>query len=284
MPTVLEHKSTPGLERSCRQGDWIRAAPACQGLERIEARFLGHAFDPHRHDTYAIGVTTQGVQSFRYRGRAEQSLPGQVLVLHPDEIHDGHAGTETGFRYRILYVDPGLIHDALAEWRYPLPFLREPVSDDRRLVAAVLPALEELDRPLEEVERDQILLDLAEALAAADPSLPRRRVSARDWRAVERARDFLDGNLREGSRSAALEAATGLGRYALARQFRACLGTSPYRYLVMRRLDRARALIQQGRSLVEAALDSGFADQSHMTRHFRKAYGLTPKRWAGLFV
>ena len=82
--------------------------------------------------------------------------------------------------------------------------------------------------------------------------------------------------------SAQLEAVTGVTRYTLARQFRACLGTSPYRYLVMRRLDRARDADPRGAPLAEAALACGFADQSHMTRHFKKAYGLPPGRWATL--
>ena len=82
--------------------------------------------------------------------------------------------------------------------------------------------------------------------------------------------------------SAALEAVTGMTRYALARHFRACLGTSPYRYLVMRRLDRARALIRNGAPLADAALRCGFADQSHMTRQFKQAYGLSPGRFVAL--
>jgi AraC-like DNA-binding protein len=77
-----------------------------------------------------------------------------------------------------------------------------------------------------------------------------------------------------------LEGVAGLSRYALARHFRACLGTSPYRYLVMRRLVRARSLIRCGTTLVDAAAACGFADQSHMTRHFKKAYGMSPGRWA----
>jgi AraC-like DNA-binding protein len=99
---------------------------------------------------------------------------------------------------------------------------------------------------------------------------------------VAAARDFLDGCIGEPVTLSGLEAVTGLSRYALARHFRACLGTSPYRYLVLRRLDRVRALIRSGTPLAEAALSTGFADQSHMTRHFKKAYGLSPGRWARL--
>jgi AraC-like DNA-binding protein len=272
----------PRLERSCgpAAADWIRVAPSCRGFERIEAFFAGHGFDPHRHDTYAIGFTIHGVQSFRYRGASEHSVPGQVFVLHPDETHDGHAGTSTGFRYRIAYIEPGVIRDALGAARCPLPFVRKAVSNNGRLAAAIVPALDDLDRPLEDLHRDQIILNLADALAAADPSIARRTLSARHWRAVGKAREVLDANIRTGVTSAALEAATGLTRYAAARHFRACLGTSPYRYLTLRRLDRARALIRQGAPLVDASLSSGFADQSHMTRHFRKAYGLSPGRWA----
>src|SRR5262245_38727137 len=88
--------------------DWIRPAPLQSGIERIEAFFAGHAYDPHRHDTYAIGLTLSGIQSFDYRGARMDSKAGNVLVLHPDERHDGRAGTEVGFHYRMIYIEPRL--------------------------------------------------------------------------------------------------------------------------------------------------------------------------------
>jgi AraC-like DNA-binding protein len=275
----LDHLQCGRLERSCRRGDWIRSGPPCLGLERVEARFAGGAFAPHRHDTYAIGITLQGVQAFDYRGVARHSTAGQVFVLHPDELHDGRAGSEAGFLYRILYVEPGLIGAALGGCT--LPFVGQVVSDDRRLLGAIAPALADLDLALEDLQRDQIVAGLAQALADADRSVPRRRFAV-DRRAVVRARDYLAAGFERPVRSSELEAATGLGRYALARQFRACFGTSPYRYLVMRRLDRARALIAAGTPLSEAALAAGFADQSHLTRHFKRTSGLAPGRWAVL--
>ena len=280
MTTGVDEAQRGRLERSCGPRDWIRIGRSRPGLERVEARFVGHAFAPHRHDTYAIGITLGGVQAFDYRGAGRRSTCGQAFVLHPDELHDGRAGTDSGFRYRILYLDPGLIGEALGA--RPLPFVREAVCDDPRLVAAIGPALADLDLPLEDLQHDAIVTGLAQALAAADRSVPRRPLSAADRRAVRRARDYLGAGFARAVRSSELEAVTGLGRYALARHFRACLGTSPYRYLVMRRLDRARRLIAGGSSLCEAALASGFADQSHLTLHFRRAYGLAPGRWAAL--
>ncbi len=101
----MSHANTPR--------DWVRRAPQHGAVERIEAYFAGHGYDPHRHDTYAIGQTLAGVQSFRYRRSQRHSLPGGCLVLHPDELHDGEAGSQEGFRYRMLYVEPALIQRRL---------------------------------------------------------------------------------------------------------------------------------------------------------------------------
>jgi AraC-like DNA-binding protein len=281
MPQEMHPARPARLERSCAasQHDWIRTAPPQPGLERLEAFFAGHGYDPHRHDTYAIGVTLRGVQSFGYRGAIRHSTRGQMVVLHPDEVHDGRAGTSAGFRYRLAYIEPRLIQAALGEPRRRLPFAGTPVTTDPRLVAAVLPALEDLETPLEDLERDQIVGSIATVLAALDRTSGGIEISAPCIRAVGKARDFLDANSERIVRSEQLEAITGLSRFALARHFRACVGTSPYRYLVMRRLDRARRLMRAGTPLAEAAAACGFADQSHMTRQFKKAYGISPGRW-----
>jgi AraC-like DNA-binding protein len=84
--------------------------------------------------------------------------------------------------------------------------------------------------------------------------------------------------------SSELESITGLTRYELARQFRTMLGTSPHRYLLMRRLALARDLIHAARPLVDVACEAGFADQAHFTRVFRSAFGLTPARYRALRI
>jgi AraC-like DNA-binding protein len=266
-----------GLERSCGARDWVRAGTSRPGFERAEASFQSVAFSPHRHDSYAIGVTMRGVQSFAYRGTTQHSLDGCAFVIHPDETHDGRPGTPDGYGYRILYVAPRLIGDALGSRR--LPFVRAAVTREPRLRGAILATLDETDAPLDDLRFDGIIAALADALAAHDPASGAVAEPACD-RAVRLARDCLDTATPVSS--ATLERLTGLSRFALARHFRKRLGTSPHRYATMRRLARAKRLLDAGTPLARAAAATGFADQSHMTRQFKHAYGLSPGVWRAL--
>jgi AraC-like DNA-binding protein len=268
-----------GLERLCAQ-DWMQSTQTEYGVEFLEAWFQGSAYQKHRHDTYAICLTTTGIQAFDYRGRSEISTAGQVVVLHPDEIHDGHAGTEEGFGYRELYVEPAVIFEAiqtLCPQTCSLPFVRTPVTMNQTLSAAVISAFEGTREPL---AIDSLVVQLAEGLMEADPlckhvSLPRHL----DIAALKRARQYLDTQRTRVVHSVELEAVTGLTRYELARQFRLMCGTSPYRYLLMRRLDVARQQLVGDRSLVEVAIEAGFADQAHFSRMFKATFGITPARY-----
>jgi AraC-like DNA-binding protein len=260
----------------------VRSLGPIDGVELLRAHFIGRGYAPHRHDTYGICVTDLGLQVFDYRGSVERSLPGQVTILHPDEKHDGRAGTDGGFGYHIVYVDPARIGAALRAITgrpTPLPFARDPVADRPQLARAVDDAFRS---GLEPLARDAVILRLAEGLLAADTSVSAGGRPLRlDSAALGRARDFLDSR-RSVVRSVELEKVAGLTRFELARQFRALCGTTPYRYSLQRRLDFARTELQRGQPLVQVALAAGFVDQAHFTRMFVSVYGMPPGRYGTL--
>lgn len=255
--------------------DWMHRAVAVQGIERIEAFFQGNAYALHRHDTYAIGRTLTGVQSFHYRGGMCNSLPGHTMVLHPDEAHDGQAGTDDGFRYRMIYVEPALIQSVLGG--KALPFVKGGLTANARLLHATQALLAQMHAPLDPLEQDDALVELAYALNAASDA-PLAPVSA-DFASARLAREYLHAAWQGTVTLDELAALTGRDRWSLSRDFRTFFGTSPYRYLTMRRVEAARRMMLEGAALADAAAAAGFADQSHMTRHFTNTYGIPPARW-----
>lgn len=263
--------------RSDRSSDWFIQARSTR-FERLEAYFSGHAYDPHRHDTYAIGITLSGIQSFRYRGVHTHSTPGHVIVIHPDEIHDGHAGNDGGFRYRMLYVAPAAIQHVLGE--RPLPFVAGGLTQDQPLARATAYLLSHIESPQDTFEEDDALFDLCQALERYVPAPPGQ--TCVDAQAARRAREYLDTRAGQATNLADLETVSGQSRWQLSRDFRVIYGTSPYRYLTLRRLDRAKSLMSRGLSMTDTAALAGFADQSHFTRQFTRAFGMSPGRWVGL--
>jgi AraC-like DNA-binding protein len=132
---------------------------------------------------------------------------------------------------------------------------------------------------------DSLVVQVAEGLLEADPSCTRVPLLRHlDVAALHRARAFLNAEKTRVVRSAELEAVTGLTRYDLARQFRLLCGTSPYRYLLRRRLEFAREQIAWRRPLSEVAFDAGFADQEHFSRLFKATFGLTPAQYRALIL
>ncbi len=279
MAETLSAIHTGRLERSCGgRADSIRLGAGAAGIERVAAFFGARAFAPHRHDTYAIGVTTAGVQLFRYRGATRRCLPGELHFLHPDELHDGMPGTPDGFGYRILYVEPALVQAALGG--HPLPFVAEPVQRPSPATAALVALLEDMAEPIDELGGMSAAAAVADALTAAAGGGD--EPASIDLAAVTAVREYIDAHPTEGVRANLLERIAGLDRWTIARQFRAAFGTSPDRYRTMRRLGVARRAIAAGTPLAEAAAAAGFADQSHMTRQFGRAYGMTPGRFAAV--
>lgn len=280
MPQTLRGVDAVRLERSCSdRTDSIRFGPSAHGIERAEVYLSTRGFEPHRHGTYGIGITTMGVQTFRYRGSRRVCLPGQLHVLHPDETHDGAAATDGGFGYRILHISPELVRDALAGGA--LPFVAEPVPAPTPMVWPIASLLNDVDEPVSELSGAGIAVAVADTLLSLSGD-PVHRTATIDIRAVTIVRDYLASHAREQTPASTLESIAGTDRFTIARHFRRAFGTSPDRYRTLQRLALARDAIERGQPLARAAADAGFADQSHMTRHFKRTFGMTPARWTAL--
>lgn len=250
------------------------------GIETLRAHFTGHAYDPHDHDEMAVGVTEQGVQTFRCRKRLQASTPGHAVLIEPGETHDGAALDGVGFTYAMVYLPTGWLAaetGALAADRATPGQIgfRETVSGDAPVARSIGRAFHMLHDGEARLGRDAALADLVRMLAGHVASTPGRR-TPRPHPVARRARDVLRQHMAEDIGLEDLARAAGADRFRLTRLFREAYERSPHAYLVQLRLKAARRRLAAGETPAATAAACGFADQSHLGRWFRRAYGVTP--------
>lgn len=258
--------------------------PALPETELLTARFYAHTFAPHWHEGYVVGVITAGAEGYRYRGAHHVAAAGGLACINPDEIHTGERADEQGWAYRVFYPSAAAMR-ALAQGlrgsrAAGLPRLPVAVVQDRPLALALARAHQLLESGQDLLEAQTAALDALSALLIRHAQEPEAAPAPQsDGARVEILRQRLAADLAEPLTLDQLAASVGLSAFHAARLFARATGMPPHAWRNQLRLNRSLNLLRAGVSSAEAATACGFADQSHYTRHFRRAFGVTPGRW-----
>jgi len=244
-------------------------------------------FGRHWHDTYGFGFLEHGAQEW-FSGRGiVRGYPGEVIATNPGEVHDGRPLGPPTRRWRIAYVDVDVMTTLTASERGAGGHaeITRPVIQDAMLFRILQRLFSRLERWNNRTPQTQPVDSLAfeEALVASCVRLMARHGSAR-WRDapssdLQQVRERLADDAARVPSLADLAQLTGLSRYQVLRRFERAYGLPPHAWLLRRRAERARVLIRDGVTLAAAAAETGFADQSHLTRVFARQFGFTPGAW-----
>ncbi len=254
--------------------------PGVPGVTEVfHARFTEYAYPMHVHDAWTLLIVDDGAVRYDLE-RHEHGTPADTVTLLPPHVpHNGSPATADGFRKRVVYLDESVLGAGLIGPAVDGPDLRDPLLRQR---VGLLHAA--LVRPGDELEAESRLTLIGERLRG----LLRPRLTAREPAApvpdpaLARAlRELLDERVADGL--ALAEAARLLHAHPahLVRAFSGAYGIAPHQYLTSRRVGRARRLLLDGVPPGETATATGFYDQAHLTRHFKRLVGVTPGRYRG---
>jgi AraC-like DNA-binding protein len=206
-----------------------------------------------------------------------ESEAGDVITVNPGEMHDGAPiGGARG--WQMLYLNPALVACELAEEGEDRPEIVRPTLRDPMLASLFGRLFMRASGAApESLALEEDLLRTLVRLMWRHGTRPRSVPRASP--AVTTARRRLDDAPDAPVTLAELAALSGVSRFQLLRGFARETGVTPHAYLLQRRVRLARQLLIAGRAPAEAAQEAGFADQSHMTRAFRRQFGATPARY-----
>lgn len=282
------------------------------GIEACFFEGISQPFPPHFHDYYVVGFIESGRRRLSVCGKEFTAEAGDILLFNPRDNHfcrglDGNTLTYGAFNIKSEVMKK--LASKTEDIRKPLRFSKNLVRDRdlffsmKRLHEAVMSPQENIlcrhnftgkanSLPIREKvsvtalhEKEELFLltfsrlaeeysERSENAARADP----------EYRAeTEKACLYMRENFSEHISLDTLCRLTALSRAALVRSFAKEKGISPYRYLENIRLEAAKRFLEQGETPVDAALKTGFSDQSHFTNFFRSYIGLTPKQYGNIF-
>lgn len=244
--------------------------------EVFHAQWHDHAYPGHTHDTWTLLVVDDGVIGYDLDRHDHTAVRSGVTLLPPHVVHDGRALTSAGFRKRVVYLEEDVIAPDLVGRAVDAPLVAD--ADLRRAVSL-------LDRALvarDDLEAESRLALVVERLTThlvcrvAGPAPTRR---AAGGRVAALARQTFDADPVGTDGIAVVAASLGVSTPHLVRSFVTAYGIAPHQYVVGRRLDLARRRLRDGVPAAVVATESGFYDQAHLTRHFRRFLGTTPGRY-----
>ena len=255
----------------------IRAwRPALAGVDEIlHAHITDHVYPMHTHETWTLLVVDDGVIRYDLDRHEHGAADHMVTLLPPHVPHNGRPVTSRGFHKRVLYLDSSQLTEDLVGFA-----VSRPVLSDYRLRLRVHQLHQALEWPGEELEAESRLALVSERLR---DHLQRRvglRVPVRDPGLACRLRDLLDARFVEGVSLQEASAVVHAHPAHLVRVFSRAFGMGPHQYMVGRRVDLARRLLLEGMAPRSVAVEAGFYDQPHFSRHFKRVLGIPPGQFA----
>ncbi|GHB38256.1 AraC family transcriptional regulator [Flexivirga endophytica] len=248
--------------------------PGVAGIrEVLHASWADHSYPAHTHDAWTLLIVDDGLIGYdvdRHRDRADAGVG--VTLLPPHVTHDGHPLTSSGFRKRVVYLEEAVLPERLIGRCVDAPLVADPV---------VRQAVSELDGSLSANDPLAAESHLALVTEALKWHLDGRPAAGRDdpprrARIAAQARDVLDADPVGAPSVEELAARLGVSAAYLVRSFTKEFAIPPHRYVTGRRLDLARRRLLDGEPAASVAVATGFYDQAHFHRHFRRLLRTSP--------
>jgi AraC-like DNA-binding protein len=252
------------------------------GMSLLRADFAAQQFSPHTHDAFVIAVTEAGGAEISSRGITEKVDRATLFVSNPEESQSARMDEGERWRYRAFYLTRPAI-DAVGRSLgiKVAPYFMRNMLRDADLIEKFSRLHQVLEANDDDLCTDEFAVDAFSHLFHRHGSGGGQPEPAPACRAIaDRIIDLMHARYSENLGLDELAGVAGLTRFQLIGLFKRSVGLTPHAYLIHIRLNAACRLLKRGVTLAESALAAGFCDQSALTRHFKRCYGITPRQFA----
>jgi len=267
------------MERRNRQAVRFFELPVLPYVRAVRGINVTHNFHRHVHEGYCIGIITKGSRTIN-RGGVATIIPQKAsFIINPGEVH-ACKSCEGGHSYMILSIEAEYMQGVASQIsgrKQSAPHFRNTLIHDAELYSKIITFFSVFAEGNSDLEKDSSLLSLLSLIilrySEAPPKIGCRVLHDRT---IQRVCDFISEHYASPLSLKQLSEEASLSPFYFQRLFLERTGISPHDYLMQFRMKQARQLLVKGCNIAHVALDTGFADQSHLTRCFKQLTGITP--------
>ena len=251
-------------------------------MSLMRADFTTHDYAPHTHEEFVIAMTESGGAEIASGRIVERVCPSILFVSNPEERQSARMGASQRWLYRAFYMTvPAMKLIAHHSGRANVPYFTQSMFADPDLIGRFGRLHRVLEAENDPSAMDEALINAFGTLFdryAGEATRPER--APRDRTLAKRIIDMMQAHYAQTLGLNELAIAAGLTNFQLIGLFKRTVGLTPHAYLTQVRLNAACDYLKRGHTAAESALAAGFCDQSALSKHFKRSYGITPLQFA----
>jgi AraC-like DNA-binding protein len=254
------------------------------GIEMVEANYHRHNFSKHSHETYTINIIEKGCQRFLSAGKNFVAPQCSIIFVNADEVHTGQSGTQHGWSYRGISPSESQFNKLANDIGFAqnfAPYFTNAVVEDKQMANELYTLFNTLNHSDNSLLRESMLYGVLTRLMLKHGNNTKQvKKQHTSIHKLSWVQQYIHEHLEENISLEKLASIIDFTPFHLVRQFQKHYGFPPHAYQIQQRLQQSKKLLKQGHQVAQVANLTGFYDQSHFHRHFKRANGITPSQYA----
>ncbi len=257
--------------------------PYFEGVEVLSGRKIVNNFRRHIHKTFIIGIVEEGGRIIVHSKGKDLIKKKEVFILNPEQVHTCSSQSKSGHSYKLISISSSvmkILTSQISETFEDIPFFKKVYYKDSKLSDKILNLFKIIEKPESDFQIESTINSFLSYVIINFSTTPPVIIKAGKQKdSIKRVENFIINNYSKNISLKELSEIACLSPFHFQREFIKSVGITPHEFLNDFRISESKKMLLESEDISDIAIRSGFFDQSHFSRVFRKTVGIPPGKY-----